>query len=540
MQQADSVYLGGRVYTVDPEFSICEAIAVAGGKLLWVGSDAQVGKYVGPGTRKFDLGGRAVLPGLVESHLHFLSVGEALLRIDCFQKKKEWILEEVRTAYKSLGRGEWIIGRGWNEWDWDEPTLPDRKELESVAPGAPVCLIRACGHTSWVSGAALSVAGITRETRDPIGGEIYRDESGEPTGILTDTAANLVHSHLPPLSEDIMKKAYMAAQSQFFSFGITSIHNMSGSEACDYSTVEFLKELYREGALKIGTALYVSSESADDAYRVGPETGLFGDLLSVRGIKFFTDGSLGARSAWMLDDYSDRPGHRGNARYSNSELFALVREARSNGFQAATHAIGDAANRQVLDVYEKVLRDIPEPRDHRYRIEHSQIIHPDDIPRFGRLGVIPSMQFVHCTSDKDMTGSRIGAHRLPGAFAWRRLLDMGLIIPCGSDAPVELVNPFHGIYAGVSRKGRDGLPEGGWMPDQRVTRAEALKGFTAWGAYAAFEDHVRGSIEAGKRADFVVTDVDLMTCEEDMIKDILPVATVQGGDFVYGGLDELA
>ncbi|MDR1943283.1 MAG: amidohydrolase [Synergistaceae bacterium] len=536
MQKPDSIYLGGRVYTVDPKFSVCEALAVAGGRLLWVGSDEQVRKYAGAGVREFDLKGRAVLPGLVESHLHFLSVGEVLIQINCFQKKKEQILAEVKSASESLKPGEWIVGRGWNELDWDEPVLPTKQDFERAAPGAPVCLIRVCGHTSWVSEAALAAAAITRDTPSPVGGEIFKGPDGEPTGILTDTAAHMARSKLPTLSRERKKEAYLAAQREFFSHGLTFIHDMAANIGYDYGVIEFLKELYREGALKIGMASYVAASSAEDAYKVGPESGLFGDLYTVRGIKFFTDGSLGARSAWMLDDYSDRPGHRGNARFSDDELYELVRAARANGFQPATHAIGDAANRQVLNVYERVLREIPEPKDHRFRIEHSQILHPDDIARFGEIGAIPSMQFVHCTSDKNMTEDRIGAHRLPGAFAWRRMLDMGLVIPGGSDAPVELVNPYHGIYAGVTRKGRDGTPEGGWRADQKVTREEALRAFTIWGAHAAFQDHVRGSLEVGKRADFVVTDRDIMTCEEDGIKDIKASATIQGGELVYGEL----
>ncbi|MDR1508916.1 MAG: amidohydrolase [Synergistaceae bacterium] len=536
MRRPDSIYLGGRVYTVDPKFSVCEAIAVKDGRLLWVGSDEQVKKYAGPGVDVFDLKGNTVLPGLVESHLHFMPVGENLIRIDCFQKKKEEILAEIKSAGALLKSGEWIVGRGWNELCWDEPNLPTKLDLDRIVPGVPVCLIRACGHTSWVSGTALDAAGVTKDTPDPIGGEIFKGPDGEPTGILTDTAAHLVRSKVPPLSEGRKKEAYLAAQRQFFSYGITFVHDMAANIGYDYGTIEFLKEMYGNGGMKIGIAAYVSAHSAGDAYRVGPESGLFGDLFTVRGIKFFTDGSLGARSAWMLDDYSDRPGHRGNARFSDDELYELVKEARLNGFQPATHAIGDAANRQALNVYERVLREIPEPKDHRFRIEHAQILHREDIARFGEMGIIPSMQFVHCTSDKNMTEDRIGAERLPGAFAWRRMLDMGLMIPGGSDAPVELVNPYHGIYAGVTRKDRDGTPGEGWRADQRTTREEALRAFTIWGAYAAFQEHVRGSLEAGKRADFVVIDRDIMTCEEDGIKDVTALASIQGGEIVHGGL----
>ncbi|MDL2263902.1 amidohydrolase [Synergistaceae bacterium OttesenSCG-928-I11] len=536
MSIADSIYLNGNIYTVDGKFSVAQAMAVRDGRLLWVGTNEQVEKYAAAGTKRHDLGGATVVPGLVESHLHFLSVGEVLLQINCFQKTKEQILAEVKAAYESLRPGEWILGRGWNELDWTVPGLPSKEELNAVAPDAPVCLVRVCGHTSWVNDAALRAGGVTRETTDPVGGEVFKDANGEPTGILTDTAAHMVRRLIPPMTKSRKRDAYAAAQAQFFSFGITAVCDMAANIGYDYGTIEHLKELFADGTLKIGVNAYVAADSAADAYQVGPECGLFGDLFSVRGIKFFTDGSLGARSAWMLDDYEDRPGHKGNGRYTNEELHAMVRACRANGFQAATHAIGDAAIRQVLDVYEKVFEELPEPKDHRYRIEHAQIVHGDDLKRFGELGVLPSMQFVHCTSDKNMTEDRIGAQRLPGAFAWRRMIGMGLPIPGGSDAPVELVNPFHGFYAGITRRDRAGEPKGGWRPEERVTREEALRAFTIWGAYASFEECVRGSLEVGKRADFAVLDRDIVTCPEDETKDTTVKATVQGGVCVYGKL----
>jgi predicted amidohydrolase YtcJ len=288
--------------------------------------------------------------------------------------------------------------------------------------------------------------------------------------------------------------------------------------------------------MKISISAYVSAGSAEQAYARGPFSGEFGGRFSMRGVKIFCDGSLGARSAWMLDDYNDRPGHRGNGRHSDDELYRMMIEARRNGFQISTHAIGDAANRQVIGAYERILREIPEPRDHRCRIEHAQIVEKGDMKRILALGVIPSMQFVHCTSDKNMTEDRIGAERLERSHAWKTFLEGGAVIPGGSDAPVELVNPFHGMYAAVTRMDRDGKPEGGWRPEEKISREEALKAFTIWGAYAAFEDNVRGSIEPGKAADFAVIDRDILRCGDTDVKDTSVRATVLGGNIVYGKL----
>ena len=537
MMNADSLFLNGKIYTVDPGFSIAEALAVRDGKILWVGSNEQLKKHAGKETRIFDLKGRTVIPGLVESHLHFLPYGELLLQINAFQKTKEEILAEVKSAYEKREPGEWILGRGWNELFWEEKTLPSREELDAVAPDVPVCLVRVCGHTSWVNSKALEVSGISKETQNPVGGEIFRDSQGEPTGILTDTAAHPIRRLIPTLTDSKKSEAYQAAQKDFFSHGFTSVHDMAANIGYDYGTIEFMKKLYQEGIMQIGICAYVAAPHASAAYEVGAETGLFEDRFSVRGIKFFGDGSLGARSAWMLEEYSDRAGHCGNGRFSDEELYSMIVEARRNGFQVITHAIGDAANRQVLDVYERVLKEVPEPKDHRFRIEHAQILAQEDITRFAALGVIPSMQFVHCSSDKNMTEDRIGAARLKGAFVWRQLLDLGLIIPGGSDAPVELVNPFHGMYAAVTRKDREGLPEGGWCADQKISRIEALKSFTIWGAYAGFDERTKGSIEVGKYADFAVLDRDILHCPEDAIKDTVVTATVLRGHVVYGEVE---
>lgn len=527
--KADSLFLNGRIYTVDPAFSVVEAIAVKDGRVLWAGSNEQVKKYAAPGAKLFDLEGRTAIPGIVESHLHFLSLGILLTQIDASGKSKEKLLGEIRAASETRQEGAWIVGRGWNEVVWGDGRPPTRRELDEVAPDRPVCMIRACGHTIWVNSKALALAGIGKDSPDPIGGEIYRDDAGEPTGVLVDTAADCVHELLPETDGRELREAADKAQERLFSFGITAAHDMAGTSSGEGGKTEFYRNLYRDGTLKIGLCSYIAGESAEEAYRRGPLTGLFGGRFSARGVKFFTDGSLGARSAWMLDDYADRPGHRGNARYTDDELYRLVLGARKNGFQPATHAIGDAANRQVLDVYERVLREIPEAKDHRFRIEHAQILERSDISRFGALGVIPSMQFIHCESDRNMTEDRIGRARLGGAFAWRTLLRGGSVVPGGSDAPVESVNPFPGLGAAVARD---------WCPEEKISREDALRAFTIWGAYTGFEEHIKGSIEVGKLADLAVLDRDVMNCPQEEIGDIRVVATVLGGSAVFGRLEK--
>lgn len=346
---------------------------------------------------------------------------------------------------------------------------------------------------------------------------------------MTDTAADYVTEKIPPFTAERKMEALLLAQDELFSYGLTTSLD-AGSSVED---IQQMKELYESGDLKI--RLYVMVNTGPDAevyYEKGPEIGLYDKRMTINCIKFFTDGSLGARSAWLLEEYSDRPGHVGNSRYTYDEFYELIKEVREHGFQASTHAIGDAANRLVVDTYEKVLKENPLD-DHRFRVEHFQIATLEDIQRIADLGIIPAMQSVHATSDKNMAEDRVGPERIKGGYAWRKVLDTGNIIVNGSDANVELVNPYHGLYAAVTRKGRDGEPQGGWYPEECMNREEALRSFTIWAAYGQFEEDIKGSIEVGKLADFVVLDRDYMTCPDRDIMNILPLATIVGGELVY-------
>ena len=526
---ADTVYVNGNIYTVDEVFSKAQAIAIKGQYIIGVGSNEDVKRFVGETTKVIDLQGKTVIPGLIEGHMHYPGEGQKLLQLDLFWKPKDVILAAVKAEADRLPDGEWITGGGWNQEVWDIPEFPSKEDLDEVAPNNPVALRRTCGHATWVNSLALEIGGITKDTPNPQGGEILKNENGEPLGILTDTAAGFVTSKIPPLTAERKKEALLLAQDELFSYGLTTSLD-AGSSVED---IQQMKELFESGDLKI--RLYVMVDSGPDAevyYEKGPEIGLYGNRMTMNCIKFYTDGSLGARSAWLLEEYSDRPGHVGNSRHTYDEFYELVKAARDNGFQASTHAIGDAANRQVVDIYEKVLKENP-LEDHRYRIEHFQIATLEDIQRIADLEIIPAMQSVHATSDKNMAEDRVGPERIKGGYAWRKVLNTGNIIVNGSDANVELVNPYHGLYAAVTRKGRDGEPEGGWYPEECMTREEALRSFTIWAAYGQFEEDIKGSIEVGKLADFVVIDRDYMTCPDSEIMNILPLATIVGGEVVY-------
>lgn len=526
---ADSVYLNGNIYTVDEGFSTAEAIAIKGQYIIGIGSNDDVRKFIGTSTKVIDLGGKTVVPGLIEGHMHYPGEGQKLLQLDVFWKPKDVILELVKAEADRLPDGEWITGNGWNQEVWDVPEFPTKEDLDSVAPNNPVALKRTCGHATWVNSMALELGGITKDTPNPQGGEILKDENGEPTGILTDTAASAVRSLIPPFNEERQKEALLLAQDELFSYGLTtSMDAGSGLE-----DIQYMKDLYESGDLKIRLYTMVDSGSSAEAYyEKGPEVGLYENRLTMNCIKFYTDGSLGARSAWMLEEYSDRAGHFGNSRHTYDEFYELIKAAREHGFQVATHAIGDAANKQVVDIYEKVLKEMP-LENHRYRIEHFQIATLEDIQRIADLGIVPAMQSVHATSDKNMAEDRVGSERIKGAYAWRKVLNTGNVIVNGSDANVELVNPYHGLYAAVTRSGRDGEPAGGWYPEENMTREEALRSFTIWAAYGQFEEDIKGSLEVGKLADFVVLDRDYMTVPARDIKDILPLATIVGGEIVY-------
>ncbi|MGE7766298.1 amidohydrolase [Peribacillus sp. NPDC096540] len=534
-EEADVVYLNGNIYTADNKFSKAKALAIKGQKLIYVGNKGQAKKYIGSNTKVIDLEGKTVIPGLNDGHLHFPSMGMNLLQINGFNKQKEEILNLVKEEANRREPGEWILGYGWNHELWPDKKFPTKEELDAVAPDNPVMLQRVDAHSIWVNSKALEIGGITKDTPDPQGGEILRDANGEPTGVLIDTAGISVTSKIPPYSTERIEEGLLKAQEELFANGITS----ATDAGTHLSFINDMKNLYKSGDLKARLNVMVANgkdgergESLEYYYKNGPEIGLFGDRLTVRSIKLVGDGSLGSRSAALLEDYSDRAGHKGNYRFTDEELYRLVKEARKYGWQVATHAIGDGAILQVLNTYERVLKEDPLV-DHRWRIEHFQIANANEIDRIAKSGILPSMQPVHATSDKNRAEDRVGPERIKYSYAWRKVIDAGSHIIGGSDAPVELVNPFHGLYAAITRMDRDGNPAEGWYPEESMTREEAIKAFTIWAAEGSFEEKIKGSLEAGKLADFIVIDKDPMKCPEEQLKDIQVHTTVLGGEVVY-------
>ncbi len=530
---ADSVWYNGVIYTVDEDFSTASALVVEDDKLVYVGDDETAKKYIGDDTVVYDLAGQCVLPGLIESHMHAENTGWMNVSLNVFWLPKETILQKVKEAAEAAEPGEWIRGSGWMNTIWEgDSDFPTKEELDAVAPDNPVYLGRACGHMCWVNSKAIELAGITDDTPNPQGGFIYRDENGEATGVFTDTAMYPISGIIPPKTPEQVRRSFEECAKILPTYGFTSIMDAGTS----VSNLELYKELIEEGTWKTRVDAEVSVNSMESAgmqyvLENEPQFGLMNNMLDIMCIKMFADGSMGGRSAAMLEEYSDAPGKLGEYIYTDEQINEIVKAAYDEGYQVSIHAIGDGANHQVINAYEAAIKD--NPRDHRLRIEHFQCVTPEDIERTVELGIIPSMQSIHATSDLLVAEERWGSERIKSSYAWRTILDLGGILPNGSDSSVELVNPYHGLYAAVTRTARAGYPEGGWYTEQCMTREEALKSFTIWGAYAMFGEDVKGSLEAGKLADFVVIDRDYMNCPDWEIMNIQALTTVLGGEIIY-------
>jgi hypothetical protein len=533
---ADLVLHGGKVVTVDEEFSIHQAVAVRGDRIVFVGSDQEVERYILPSTTVIDLRGQLVLPGLIDAHAHLHSLGEELtsLNITGTESYQE-IIDAVAIRVQSTEPGEWIAGGRWDQNDWVEKTFPVHDPLSEVSPDNPVYLTRIDGNAAFANQKALEIAGITKDTPDPKGGFIIRKENGEPTGVLVNRAMNLVSDKIPADSDEQFKQKFLKAVRSCLSVGLTGVHeagigarhirlykNLIDSGQLNMRVYAMLGE-EKDLPLDMGLVSYFKEHRIEQYGR---------HMLSVRSIKLFFDGALGSRGAAFFKPYADDPGNTGLLRITPEYITAISEAALKADMGVNTHCIGIRGNRLCLEAYENALSANPKP-DHRFRIEHAQIVEPQDVEKFVSLGVIPSMQPTHCTSDMYFVEERIGSERAQGAYAWRWFLDAGLVIPCGSDFPVESNDPLLGIYAAVTRQDPSGWPVGGWHPEQRMTIEEAIKGFTIWAAYGAFQEDVLGSIEAGKYADFTVLDKDILEIPPREILDTKTIYTIVGGKIRY-------
>ena len=526
----DLIYHNAQIHTVNDELPLAQAIAIEDDRIVAIGESADLLKLRDTETQVIDLQGQTVLPGLIDAHGHLAGLGELQVgTIDLSATTSyEEVIEIVRARAAELPEGTWIIGRGWDHESWPSKMLPDHQTLSDIVPDHPVWLVRVDGHAGLANDAAMEEAGIDAETPNPAGGEVIRAENNRPTGVLVNNAKPIIESVIPISARGLTRDQILAGQRLCLAAGLTGVHDLGVPAA----QVDLYKQLDAEGLLKL--RVYAALHGYD-AVRYFTTNGIYiSDRFTARATKIWMDGAMGSRGAWMLDAYADRPLDEDGKPYTgltvtDPEFVDFVaRNGVENGYQVCVHAIGDRGNRRTLDAFEQAGAE-----NARFRVEHAQLLSPSDIPRFKSLGVIPSMQATHCTSDMRWVVDRVGEERAEGAYAWRSLLDTGIIIAGGSDFPVESHNPFLGFYAAITRQNLDAQPEGGWQPDQRMTRLETLKSFTIWAAYAAFEETQKGSLEIGKLADFIVIDRDIMTCAPADIPATKVLRTVIGGETVF-------
>jgi predicted amidohydrolase YtcJ len=528
---ADLLVVNGQLVTMNARQPSAEALAVVGDRISWVGTSAEARRRYPGAAQVVDLQGAAVIPGIIDAHTHLQSLGESLLRLNLKDLPSESaVVERVKKAAARTPRGAWIVGWGWDEGKW-AGRYPTNAALSRATPDHPVFLVGLHGFAAWANRKALALAGISRSTPDPENGQILRDRrSGQAIGILTNQAQQLVSRHIPALTAAETERAVELAAAECARHGLTSVHEakVSGPMLAAY------RQLLAAGRLPL--RIFVMLDGADRALidkwlARGPEIDPR-HRLTVRSIKLFADGALGSRGAALLEPYSDQPDSRGLFTNSGEAVHDLTRRAVTRGFQVATHAIGDAANRSVLDAYERVLRET-QAKDARLRIEHAQVLGPADVPRFARLGVIASMQPTHATSDMAWAEKRVGPTRIQGAYAWQSILATGAHLPLSSDFPGESVDPFHGLYAALTRQSPDGTPAGGWFPAQRLTLEQALRGYTLEAAYAEWEEKDKGSLEPGKLADFLVLSHDLRKLSGQQLLTVRVKRTFLGGKLVF-------
>lgn len=546
-EAAELVLQGGKIITMDTNKREVEALAVQKGRIMALGTYADIKPYISETTKVIDLKGKTAIPGFVESHGHFSSLGFAKMRLD-LNKVNNWdeVIQMVAEAVKTKKPGEWILGRGWHQEKWDQAPnpqvdgLPVHDALSQVSPDNPVYLRHASGHSAFANAKAMALAGVDEKTPNPEGGEIVKDASGKPIGVFRETAQGLIgkaqnKSEADMTAEDkaaLLQKAIQLADQACLENGITSFHDAGVS----FSLVDVYKQMVAEKKLRIRLNVMLSEPNDKLKKRIADYKIIgFGDNhLTVRSIKRLIDGALGSHGAWLLEPYTSLPTSTG----LNTEPIDAMKEAAQiaieNGFQLCTHAIGDRGNRETLDIYEEAFKKHPDKKDLRWRIEHAQHIHPDDLPRFNKLGVIAAMQSIHCTSDGPWVPKRLGEKRTAnGAYMWKALMESGAIICNGTDVPVEDVSPIACYYAAVTRKMKNGQV---FYGRQKMSREEALRSYTLNGAYASFSEKITGSLAPGKYADITVLSNDILTVPDDEIPGTKILLTIVGGNVMYSNM----
>jgi predicted amidohydrolase YtcJ len=543
-QLADLVLMGGKVATVDPQKPTAQAVAARGDKIIAVGSDDELKALIGPNTKVIQLKGKLAIPGFIEGHGHFTGLGQSMMMLD-LRNAQSWddIVEQVRVAAGKSKPGDWIIGRGWHQEKWTkkpEPNVdgyPLHTELSKVSASNPVVLVHASGHMSFANAEAMRLAHVTAETKPPQGGEIPRGADGQPIGVFRETAQGLIGRAKSAAERNRSadeRRAYLLnaiklASEECLKKGVTSFQDAGSS----FETIDVFRMLVSEGKLPLRLWVMVRDENSRmeqklPQYRV---IGAGNNHLTVRGIKRAIDGALGPHGAWLLEPYTDMPSSAGLNTSSIDSIRETARLALKHNYQLCVHAIGDRANRETLDIFEDAFRSQPNDVDRRWRVEHAQHLHPNDIPRFKKLGVIASMQGIHCTSDAVFVLRRLGPRRAEqGAYVWRDLLDSGAIVTNGTDTPVEDVSPIESFYASVTRKLANGAT---FFPEQKMTREEALRSYTRDCAFAAFEEGIKGTLEPGKLADITVLSRDILTCPDADIRGTKVVYTIVGGKVLH-------
>ncbi len=529
--RADRVFFNGHIVTMSTALPEATSIAVADGRIVATGSNDQVRRTY-PNAATEDLHGQTVMPGIVESHVHLLSLGQSFLELNIEGiRTPEEVAQKVKERMAQTPAGEWITGWGWDEGAWAR-SYPTNERLNQAAPDNPVWLRGLHGFAGWANAKALEIAGIGPSTPNPPNGEIIKDpKTGKPTGILKNDAQGLLTRHIPPMTPAKVEKALTLAGQECLQYGLTTVHDANVTRP----VLDALRSLAAKRQLK--SRVYVMLDATDGDLiepflQRGPQIDP-AHWLTIRCIKIFADGALGSRGAALFEPYSDAPGTRGQLTTSQEDIYKLTARALKAGLQVAVHAIGDRANRITLDAFEAALRDVPQAKDHRLRVEHAQVVALEDIPRFKHLGVISSMQPPHCTSDMPWAETRVGPERIKGAYAWRSFLNAGVRVPLNSDFPGETPNPFWGMYAAETRQSPDGKPSGGWRTEQCLTRREVLRAYTVESAYAGFDEGVLGQIAPGMLADFIVLSDNILTVPPRNLLSLKVERTYVGGNLVY-------